>query len=250
MRRAERARMKLCCSSAAFADAINAGRLTQLEWIDICSNELDVDGIEFDGPYFPRTDDDYLAQLKKLCVDRCLTVASLHVPLEFGGADVDASISAFLPWIDHALALGSPLVRFACAAVPEGSPGIAWRELVRGLKSICVEAKRRNVTLALERGDEGTLVVSPGDVRRALKECDSAWLRVAMRADDLVSPLTPEWLNLLGETTFAIVNSADPGLRAPLSRSGYRGFVALCFSGGPAELDAVQAAIASWRDAR
>jgi Xylose isomerase-like TIM barrel len=244
--RAERARMKLCCSTAAFGREIDAGELTQLEWVDACANDLDVDGVEFDGIYFPRTDDDYLAQLKKLCADLRLTVASVRSPVALGGADTDASLANFLPWIAHADAMGSPLLRFACATVPDGSPGIAWRELIRGLKAACVEAKRANITLALERGDDGSLVRSPADVKRAQKECDSAWLRIAARADDLIGDESADFRALLDETVIVTATSGDRQLVDVIRSSGYRGFVSLERSGTRPEINAL---VTAWRRA-
>src|SRR5580692_11903407 len=75
-RLAERDWMQLCCSTSSYRQTFAAGGLTQLEWVDLCARELPVDGVDFDARFFPRPDDDYLAQLKKLCADRCLTVAS------------------------------------------------------------------------------------------------------------------------------------------------------------------------------
>jgi sugar phosphate isomerase/epimerase len=236
--------MKLCCSTAAFGRAIDEGGLTQLEWIDACSNDLDVDGVEFDGRYFPRVDDDYLAQLKKLCADRCLTVACMRSPVALGGADVDASIVSFLPWIAHAAALGSPLLRFSCAGAPDGSPGIAWRELIRGLKAVCVDAKSSNITLALERGEEGSLIASSADIRRAQKECDSAWLRIAARAEDLVGADSATYLALLDETLIVTAQSPDRKLMDATVTSGYRGFVSLVRPGTQAD---VRTLVTAWR---
>jgi hypothetical protein len=246
-KRAERACMKLCCSTAAFGRAIDEGELTQLEWIDACANDLDVDGVEFDGRYFPRTDADYLAQLKKLCADRCLTIACVRSPVALGGADVDASLANFLPWIAHAGALGSPLLRFSCAGVTDGSPGIAWRELVRGLKAACVDAKRANITLALERGDEGSLVCTPADIKRAQKECDSAWLRIATSADDLVGANNAAFLALIDEMVIVTAQSDDRPLVEAVSRSDYRGFVSLERSGTRPEIEAL---VTAWRSAQ
>jgi hypothetical protein len=237
--------MKLCCSTAAFGRAIDAGELTQLEWIDACANDLDIDGVEFDGRFFPRTDDDYLAQLKKLCADLRLTVACVRSPVALGGKDVDASLASFLPWIAHADALGSPLLRFACATVPDGSPGIAWRELIRGLKAACVEAKRANVTLALERGDQGSLISSSADTKRVQKECDSAWLRIATRAEDLAGADNAAYLALLDETVIMTALSDDGRLIDAASRSGFRGFVAL--GGEPLAIDRFEEIILAWR---
>ncbi len=55
--------MKIACSSGAFAGPLAAGSLSQLEWLDACANELEVDGVVFAADHFPRTDAEYLAQL-------------------------------------------------------------------------------------------------------------------------------------------------------------------------------------------
>ncbi|HEY5093627.1 MAG TPA: TIM barrel protein [Candidatus Eremiobacteraceae bacterium] len=238
--------MRLCCSTASYRRAIESRELTQLEWIDRCARDLAVDGIEFDAGFFPRTDDDYLAQLKKLCADRCLTVAGATAIASLGGDDVEAAIESFVPWIDRALALGAPLLRFECGGA-SGAPGIGWREFVRALKHVCAEAKRRNVTLALQAGASGSLVITPADVRRALKECDSAWLRLAMRAADLRADASGEWRELMDETVIATTETGDPSEIAALGNAGYRGFVSLCFAGERDEAEAVPAIIKSMR---
>lgn len=86
-----------------------AGDLTQLEWVDLCAHELMLDGVEFAGAHFPRVDDDYLAQLKKLCVDRCLTVAAYYHDTPFDSTDADKNIQKLARSIDIASALGAPL---------------------------------------------------------------------------------------------------------------------------------------------
>ena len=235
--------MQLCCSTSSYQRTIAAGGLTQLEWVDRCAH-LPVDGVEFDARFFPRTDDDYLAQLKKLCADRCLTVASATASVSLGGDDVDSVLETFLPWIDRALALGAPLLRFE-SGLASGSPGIAWREFVRGLKVACAHAKSRNVTLAVQAGASGALVASPGEVRRALKECDSAWLRVSMRAADLSGAAAAEWNDLLDETVIATTETGVAEEIAALGRGGYRGFLALCYAGQRDEDEAVKEILCS-----
>ncbi|HXW77607.1 MAG TPA: hypothetical protein VEJ20_09365, partial [Candidatus Eremiobacteraceae bacterium] len=81
--------MKVSCCSRSYAPLLRHGSLTQLEWIDRCA-ALRFDGVEFAASHFPRTDDDYLAQLKKLCVDRGLTAASVALDVRLGEADIDA----------------------------------------------------------------------------------------------------------------------------------------------------------------
>jgi sugar phosphate isomerase/epimerase len=238
--------MQLCCSTSSYQQTFAAGGLTQLEWVDLCARELPVDGIDFDARFFPRSDDDYLAQLKKLCADRCLTVASATANVSLGGDDVDSVLEAFVPWIDRALAFGAPLLRFE-SGLATGSPGIAWREFVRGLKVACAHAKLRNVTLALQAGESGVLVASPGDVRRALKECDSAWLRVSMRASDLVGASAADWNELMDETVIATTETGAAEEIAAFEQVGYRGFLSLCYAGEQNERDAVRAILGGAR---
>ncbi|MBC5825707.1 MAG: TIM barrel protein [Candidatus Eremiobacteraeota bacterium] len=252
-------RVKLCCSSRSYARSLEAGALTQLEWIDLCAHQLLLDGVDFDWTHFPRTDEDYLAQIKKLCADRCLTVAAVTAAQFFGaGLDTDEQVSELKRWIDVALALGSPLLCFPCGA-PLGSPGIAWRELILGLKYACVHAKRQNVTLALQPA-EGSLVASVADVRRAFKECDSAWLRVEPAAGDLSGEQAGPWATLLADTviiaagldrldTFGADENIDyRSVLASLVQSRYRGFLSLQYAGEELEADAVPRAVTWLRD--
>ena len=229
--------MKLCCSSRSYARSLQSGALTQLEWLDRCAGELALDGVEFAAAHFPRTDGDYLAQLKKLCVDRGLTAASVAVDIPFGEGDVDRQASEIATWIDRALALGAPVLRFS-SGTATGSPPVAWRELVRGLKAACAAAKERNVTLAV-LPKQATQIASPSEVRRALKECDSAWLRVALSTAQLMGALAGEWEDLIEDTVIVVWDGQTDEREgvAALRRRGYIGFVSVEYSGDDASED-------------
>ena len=69
--------MKLACASSALGREIESGELTQLEFLDLCARELECDGVVLDVRHFPRTDSDYLAQIKKMATDWGLTIAAL-----------------------------------------------------------------------------------------------------------------------------------------------------------------------------
>lgn len=231
-----------------------AGALTQLEWVDLSAHELMLDGVEFAAAHFPRRDDDYLAQLKKLCVDRCLTVAAYYHDRPFDSSDADNSASELVESISSAAALGAPLVRFAAAAV-SGSAGLGWRELVRGLKGACIDAKVRNVPLAIEPRP-GTLVATPVDAKRVLKECDSAWLRFALPAGCLAGPQADEWNAALEDAiivsapverldTFGADEVIDYiAVLTHLWQKHYRGFLSLEYRGAAPETSAVRDSVA------
>jgi len=206
--------MKVCASSRSFARQFDAGRLTQLEWIDVVCEQA-LDGVDLSTEHFPRRDDDYLAQVKKLCVDRGLTIAGVNTNVDFGAGVIDPQIDTLRAATDVAAAIGAPIARFDCGAA-QGSPGVAWRELVRGLKSICDHAKRRNVTMALAP-KSGTLVATEADVKRALKECDSAWLRLAV-------PATPDWELFARDAVIMVAPPQGFDMAAALR---FRGFISL-----------------------
>lgn len=249
----DHAGMKLGCNSHSYARMLAAGELTQLEWVDWCAHELALDGLEFAGAHFPRRDDDYLAQLKKLCVDRCLTVAAYYHDTPFDSADTDTHVPALARAIEIAVAIGAPIVRFGCADV-SASPGIAWRELIRGLKSICIDAKIRNVTLALQPRPQ-SLIVTPADARRAQKECDSAWLRLALSAEHLAGEHHDEWTAALEEVTivsapmlqldtFGADETIDYiSVLTQLWQHPYRGFLSLEYRGAEDESAAVKSSV-------
>lgn len=220
--------MKLCCSSRAYARVLQSGSLTQLEWVDRCA-ELALDGIDFAASHFPRTDSDYLAQLKKLCADRGLTVACVTVDVPFGEGDVDRQAALLGEWIDRAVALGAPLLRLS-AGVASGTPAIAWREMVRGLKISTAAAKDRNVTLAMEPR-ESTLVATPADAKRALKECDSAWLRIAPALASFQLSSSADWEALIDESVIVVSAGSEGSAFPALVRKGYIGFVTIETSG-------------------
>jgi len=219
--------MKLCCCSRSYAHAFHSGDLTQLEWIDRCA-ELGLDGVDLAASHFPRTDFDYLAQLKKLCVDRGLTIAAMSLDDAFGGGDdIDAQAARFASWVAHAADLGAPLVRFSVDAAT-GSPGIAWRELIRGLKHVSAVAKERNVTLALQMRS-GSQVASPADGKRALKEADSAWLRCTITLNELEPSSMEAWYPLLDQAVIVVANEGGSPASAlgELNSARFIGFVSL-----------------------
>jgi sugar phosphate isomerase/epimerase len=218
--------MKLSCCSRAFSRGLQTGDLTQLEWIDRCA-QLRFDGIEFASSHFPRVDGDYLAQLKKLCVDRGLTACSVVIDPAPDGTASDQTALGIDQWIDRALELGAPIVR-VCPRKADGSPGIVWREFVRECKSACAHAKARNVTIALQAGDE-SLVASPADLKRALKESDSSWLRTALTDVQLRGDAGSDWLDAVDSCVLVVAQDgigAEPALAA-LRERGYIGFVSI-----------------------
>ncbi len=188
--------MKLACTSGAFSGALDRGDLTQLEVLDHAARELSVDGIVLDVRHFPRTDDDYLAQVKKMATDLGLTIVALE-SCDFFVSDA----MRMQQTIAMAVALGTPLI-----AAPLGSETeLAWSLQLAKLSDAAGLAKTANITLAL-RNAPGTFAASVHDCKRVSKETDSAWLRygigptafdAASNASDLAERTVLLWADAL-----------------------------------------------------
>src|ERR1700722_1754953 len=160
--------MKLACASSALGREIESGELTQLEFLDLCARELECDGIVLDVRHFPRTDSDYLAQIKKMAADCGLGVAALQ-DAEFFGRSSESMTDS----LRYAVEVGAPLLSGLLARDTDGS----WSEQLDRLSIASSLAKRANVTLAV-RNAPGTFAATSQECKRVLKETDSAWLRL------------------------------------------------------------------------
>jgi sugar phosphate isomerase/epimerase len=215
--------MKVAVSSAAFRSAISTGTLTQLEWLDLAANELEADGVVFDVRDFPRSDAEYLAQLKKIATDLGLTVAAVAA-----GPDAFEDAAA----LAIASALAAPvLVMTAPEATEDPDARVA---AIVSLKARARDAKRLGVVLAL-RNVSGTLCASLDALRRLAYDVDSSWLRFAL--DPLQIEGGDDPAKLLAQTAIACADIGEP---SSFAKSGderaktiagalerFRGFVVL-----------------------
>jgi hypothetical protein len=231
--------MKLACASGAFDTAFVGGDLTQLEFLDLCAHELACDGVVLDVRHFPRTDDDYLAQIKKLTTDYGLTIAAL-ADASFFGCD-ERQMTAVL---ERAVALGAPLVAGELLRETDAP----WSEQLVKLNTATARAKSLNVTLAL-RNAPGTFAAGVHDCKRVSKEADSAWLRYGPRPDALGASDDPSELaansivlwsdvRMAGERSIAAVIGEFPD---------FRGHLALDCGDGNAKSGDVRNALHAWR---
>jgi sugar phosphate isomerase/epimerase len=230
--------MKLACSSTAFDELIRSGELTQLEWIDLCAHELGADGVVFDVRHFPRTDTDYLAQVKKMAADTGLTVAALRHD-GFFEADREHVEQA----LELALAIGAPLL--AAPLSPETSA--SWTHVLERLGTATSAAKRLNVTLAL-RNAPHTYAASTHDMKRVSKEADSAWLRYGPDFSAFDAASEPQTLVAKAVLVWQPLDPADSKSIVQML-AGYNGFMALDVPEGNANAAQMKNALRTWRSA-
>jgi hypothetical protein len=231
--------MKLACASGSLHRNIESGELTQLEFLDLCAREFACDGVVLDVRHFPRTDDDYLAQVKKMTTDRGLSIAALADSTFF-----TSTRERMANVLGRAVTLGAPLVAAPLASELDES----WNDQLAQLGVATSLAKMSNVTLAVRNAPQ-TFAASAHDCKRVAKEADSAWLRFGpepLRLDAASDPraLQPNTVLLWSDAGLETERSMAETIAA---FGGFRGHLVIDDASGAASLAALAAAIERWR---
>jgi hypothetical protein len=235
--------MKIACTSSAFARALHLGELTQLEFLDSASRELRADGVVLDVRHFPRTDDDYLAQIKKMATDIGLVIAAISSD-EFFTSNADAMAAQLY----IASATGAPILTGHLAL----ETAIPWSAQLEYLSKAASQGKAANITLAV-RNAPGTFAGTAADCKRVSKESDSAWLRFGLEPRALDAASDPA--TLADRTVLLWAQSFEAPLRgAPQDDNAeawvnFNGFVALDRASGDATVEEMKIATRTWRTA-
>jgi hypothetical protein len=169
--------MKVAITSASFDRQLARGDLTQLEWLEGCASALGADGVVFARAHFPRTDDEYVAQLRKIAVDLGLVPLAVADPALL---TPDTEPGARRATIALAAGLGASFVLTVLPPAGEVPPA-AFVAAVSAAKAAIALAKSSNVTL-LAGIEPGTLGADVPALRHFVKDVDSAWLRFALPA--------------------------------------------------------------------
>lgn len=224
--------MRLACASGAFDRAVARGDLTQLEFVEACARELACDGVVLDVRHFPRLDNDYLAQIKKMTTDLGLTVAAYaDDSFFFGQADTIAAS------LERAWRLGAPLL---CARVGRATD-LPWSEQIEAIGKAAALAKGANVTIAV-RNAAGSYAASGHDCKRIAKEADSAWLRLGLHPGALDAATDPA--SLIPYTVLLFCEITLPPERDRVGAfESFRGFLALDRDDGAATIDEMREAL-------
>jgi sugar phosphate isomerase/epimerase len=259
--------VKLACSSSAYDVALREGRMDLRAFLRVCADDLDVDGVSIAAAHVTTTDGIYLRDLKKLCIDSCLTIGSVEVDAPLVAAEGrDAEIARVGEWCDVAAFLGAPVLALRAGAMPqprphdpgrivgffrrvfgEAPPNVrrAWSDTMWALRQCADYAATRGVAIAV-RNERAALIDAPHQLWQSVRDAGSPWLRTcpdpaAMR-DRTALDLPLEYA-IDVEVTFGEVrdDGSDAATHWPeilrlLRAARYRGFVTLGYRGAdPAE---------------
>jgi sugar phosphate isomerase/epimerase len=230
--------MRIAISSSSFRRPLALRELTQLEWVERCATVLEADGIVAAVVDFPRADDEYVAQLRKVTIDLGLVPFGLDAPALLDPTAAPGSLQHVLALAN---AFGAAVVRTVLPA-PGEIPPASFVEAVAAAKEASRAAKAANVTLVVAAAP-GTLGEDLGGVKHLLKDVDSAWLRACPAAlTDPAEISTKDRFPVLAATT-----ADDPARVAAAARSAW---VIVDAPGAELPLDDLAVYVGALRDAQ
>jgi len=256
--------VKLGCSSWSYHAAFRAGRIDLREWLRICAEDLDVDGVELLDLHFATTDPVYLRDIKKQCADLGLTLSGIAVSNDFGPDDRRLrETEKVKQWCDVAAYLGAPVVRVFAGWLPArraepvqgrivgvlrrvfGQPQPngrrIWSDVTWALRQCADYAAERGVVLALQNNRTDGLVGTPSQIEQCVHDVGSPWLRICLDPGDLadrggIDASLPRVVQVHARMRDVSDDGSDelihwPELLRVLRLGRYRGFVHLDYEG-------------------
>jgi len=254
VRRIGPSRMKLSLAAYSFRKYLTDNRretprrpdaLTLDGFIDLCAG-YPLDGVELTGYYVPEPPPDgYLRSLRRKAFLLGLTVSGTAIGNTFThppGAKRDEQIAYAKRWIDRAAEMGAVTVRIFAGDVQKGTSAAQARQwAIEAIRECCAYAGTRGVILALE--NHGGIVSTAGELLSIVKAIDSEWFGVNFDSGNFQSADAYGELEAIAPyavTAQIKINIGSPKGQVPadwervlgiLSKTGYRGWVALEYEG-------------------
>lgn len=158
-----------------------AAKMSLEDFVRFCAR-LDLDACEPTSYYFPKeVSHDYLMKLKELTFRLGLDISGTAIGNDFclpEGADREAELAMTREWIDHAAALGAPVIRIFAGKVPDGETvDTAIERCAAGINTSLDYAAEKGVLLALE--NHGGITAEPEQMLRIIEAVKpSPWFGV------------------------------------------------------------------------
>ena len=176
--------MKIGCCAYSYRDQILSGKMTLKSFIEEAHN-IRLDGVELTGYYFKSTEKPYLYRLKRLCLEKGLSIsmvscgAHLWSPRE---EDVKRDLNEIKRWVKVAYELGAPCLRVFGGRWPPagGLAGFTIDDAIEAAIEVggeCADfGADYGVVIALE--NHGGITRFADDVIRIIRGVGSDWFRL------------------------------------------------------------------------
>jgi len=241
--------MRTSCSSWSYHRTFRARKIDQLGWIQECA-KLEFDGVELLSNHFPKTDRQYMIELKKACADHYLDISLIsaggHLTVD-DDAQREKEVQGIKKWVEIAEFMGAPGVRFFCGSGKElaaGGPGL-YEKVKDAMCAIASFGAERGIIMALENHGGTTA----DQLLSFIKDVNSPWLKFTLDTGNFppVSQVGPETYESIEKCApyAAIVHAkffnvqADgrdrdfdwSKIHAILKKTGFRGFLSVEYEG-------------------
>ena len=213
--------------------------------------EFNLDGCEPTSYWFPKeVTGEYLQHLKQLAFRLGLDISGTAIANDFclpPGAERDAQLAHTRKWIDHAAALGAPVIRVFAGKVAAGSnEAEAVERCAAGMKEVLEYAAAKGVFLALE--NHGGITATSDQLLAIVERIDSPWFGINFDSGNFhtadpyadLARIAPYALNVQIKTDMDVAGKKGPAdlerIIGILRAANYRGYVVLEYEGSePAE---------------
>jgi sugar phosphate isomerase/epimerase len=266
--------MKIGCSSSSYRAAFAAGRMDLREWLRECAEEMEVNGVEIAYEHAV-ANPVYLREIKRICVDRQLTICAVSVENDFGrDDDRTLEIEQVRRACDVAAILGAPLVTVLGSSLPANRDGrdagrivgflrkvfgdrqpnarALWSEMTFALRQCADYAGERGVAVALQNNQSRGLASDLWQLERCLHDAGASWLRVCLDPAELadrrgIDRLLDRTVHVRARLRDIADDGSDRAVRWPevvraLQLGRYRGYLTIDYDGANPEAAVPRAA--------
>ena len=256
--------MKTSCSSWSYHRTIAQERMDLFGFIRECA-DLKLDGVELLGHHFPATDCDTLRKIKYACTSRYLTIAMVsadgHLTVD-DDAQRAAEVEKIGRWLDVAVTLGAPRIRFFCGSGKELAAGgdALYARVLPAMKRVVAMAEAKGIVAALENHGGA----DADQLLRFHRDINSPWFAFTLDTGNFppTSAVGPDTYASIERTAphasiihakfFNVLEDGSdrdfdwPRIRAILDGAGFRGFLSVEYEGQDSDEIAVMRRIASY----
>jgi len=239
--------VKIGCTSWSYHRAIEQGRTNMKEWVKLCAEQLNIDGIELLDVHFPSTSNRFIKEIKKMAIDLGLTICCVDVSNNFGIINEHKrtdEIEKVKKWIDIAAKFGAPILR-VFAGWPEDEDEESWNRMIDSLTKVSDYAEEIGIVLGLENHNHKGFIKTGDDILRIMEQVNSRWLAFLLDTGNFVDGLRSieKTAHLAVHVHVRLANLDKGGEEKEildiLNRVKYRGFLSIEYEGEEDELSAV-----------
>ncbi len=173
IQRAAPSHLKLSIAAYSYRQLLDFknAKMDMFGFVDLAAS-LGCDAVEPTSYWFPEGfDGAWLRKLQQYAFVRGLDISGTAIRNDFclaPGSALDENQRNVKRWIDHAAALGAPVMRVFGGEVPDGEDeAIVARRVVANVESLLPHAVSRGVTLALE--NHGGITATPEQLLRLVE---------------------------------------------------------------------------------